>query len=72
MEEVLTAYKNSDQTFFLSVNIMDRYFKNTRRILLSTDVHLIGIVCMFIASKYEDVKMLHMKTIITKIGHNKF
>jgi hypothetical protein len=27
MVEVLTTFKTSDQTFFLAVNIMDRFFK---------------------------------------------
>jgi hypothetical protein len=38
----------------------------------AADLHLAGIVSMFIASKYEDVIPLLMKTILNKIGHNKF
>jgi hypothetical protein len=72
MVEVLTTFKNSDQTFFLAINLLDRYFKNTERVLTGSDLHLSGIVCMFIASKYEDVIPLLMRTIINKIGHNKF
>ena len=33
---------------------------------------MIGIVSMFIASKYEDVIPILMKTLLNKIGHNKF
>jgi hypothetical protein len=51
---------------------MDRYFKSTEKKLNSSELHLTGIVCMFIASKYEDVIPILMKTIINKIGHNKF
>lgn len=51
---------------------MDRYFKATDRQLSGSDLHVTGIVCMFIASKYEDVIPLLMRTIINKIGHNKF
>ena len=72
MSEVLTTFKASDQTFFLAVNIMDRFFKQTKRELKSSDLHLIGVVTMFIASKYEDVIPLLMRTVITKIGHDKF
>lgn len=72
MGEVLYTFKASDQTFFLAVNILDRYFKNTEKELRSSDLHLCGIVSMFIASKYEDVIPLLMKTILNKIGHNKF
>jgi hypothetical protein len=72
MVEVLTTFKTSDQTFFLAVNILDRYFKDTDRVLGGGDLHLSGIVCMFIASKYEDVIPLLMRTVINKIGHSKF
>jgi hypothetical protein len=72
MIEVLTTFKNSDQTFFLAINLLDRYFKNTNKPLPSTELHISGIVSMFIASKYEDVIPLLMRTVINKIGHNKF
>jgi len=72
MVEVLTTFKTSDQTFFLAVNILDRYFKETDKTLSGGDLHLSGIVGMFIASKYEDVIPLLMRTVINKIGHNKF
>lgn len=35
------------------------------------ELHLTGISCMFIASKYEDVYPLLMKTVFNKIGHKK-
>ena len=72
MVEVLTTFKCSDQTFFLAVNILDRYFKHSDKNLSSSDLHLSGIVTMFIASKYEDVIPILMRTVINKIGHNKF
>jgi hypothetical protein len=72
MVEVLTTFKNSDQTFFLAINLMDRYFKDSERVLQGSELHLTGIVSMFIASKYEDIMPLLMKTVINKIGHNKF
>jgi hypothetical protein len=34
---------------------MDRYFQAKQKELVNDDLHLIGIVSMFIASKYEDV-----------------
>ena len=51
---------------------MDRYFKSVEMSLPSSDLHLTGIVTMFIASKYEDVVPLMMRTVVNKIGHNKF
>jgi cyclin A len=38
----------------------------------SSDLHVTGIVSMFLASKYEDVIPILMRTLINKIGHNKF
>lgn len=72
MVEVLTTFKNSDQTFFIAISLMDRYFKNTTKQLPSSDLHLVGIVSMFTASKYEDIIPLMMRTVVNKIGHNKF
>lgn len=72
MLEVLTTFKNSDQTFFLAVGLMDRFYKQTEKTQASSDLHLTGVVSMFVASKYEDIVPLMMRTVINKIGHNKF
>ena len=81
MVEVLTAFKCSDQTFFIAVNIMDRYFNKQNELIeldgLSNqslelpELHITGIACMFMASKYEDIFPLLMKTVVKKIGHDK-
>lgn len=74
MVEVLTAFKCADQTFFLAVNLMDRYFSaltNENISLELHELHITGIVCMFMASKYEDIYPLLMKTVFNKIGHKK-
>ena len=72
MYEVLTAFNMHEQTFFLSVQLMDRYISATEKHLRLEDLHLIGITCMFVASKYEDITPLFMVTIVTRIGHNRF
>lgn len=72
MAEVLTTFKTSDQTFFLAVNLMDRFFKQTKDTINSKELHLIGITAMFLAAKYEDVVPILMRTAVNKIGHNKF
>jgi len=71
MIEVLTNFKCDDQTFFLSISILDRFFKgklDTREI---ADLHIIGVTSMFIASKYEDIYPLKMKVVYEKIAHKK-
>jgi hypothetical protein len=72
MVEVLGVFKSDDQTFFLTVHIMDYYIYKTNSIIKSDDIHILGIVCMYIASKFEDVIPLRMDTVINKIGHNQF
>jgi hypothetical protein len=72
MIEVLTVYKSEAETFFLAVGIMDSFIDETTLILKSEDVHLIGMVSMFIASKFEDVIPIRMNSMISKIGHDMF
>ena len=71
MVEVLSSFRCSDQTFFIAVNIMDRYFKSTKKGLHVTELHIAGVVSMFLASKYEDVVPLSIKTVYEKIAHKK-
>lgn len=72
MVEVLTTFKNSDQSFFIAIDLMDRYFKESLQTFSGSELHIAGIISMFVATKYEDVIPLLMKTVINKIGHNKF
>lgn len=55
MIEVLTNFKCDDQTFFLSVSLLDRFLKNVSSAQEIGDLHLMGVTSMFIASKYEDI-----------------
>ncbi len=71
MIEVLTNFKCDDQTFFLAISLMDRFFKQVKRDLQIQDLHTIGVTCMFIASKYEDIYPLKMKMVFEKIAHKK-
>ena len=71
MIEVLTNFKCDDQTFFLAVSLMDRYFKRCSEEKQVSELHLVGVTSMFLASKYEDIQPLKMKTVYEKIGHKK-
>lgn len=72
MVEVFYAYKCEPQTFFLAVDIMDRYIATTTKKVKDDDIHLLGVVCIFIASKMEDIAPLRMVHIVQTISHNKF
>jgi Cyclin, N-terminal domain len=71
MVEVLSVFNCSDRTLFLSVRLMDLFFKKENNTLGIEELHVIGVVCMMIASKYEDIKNLSMNTIYDKIGHQR-
>ena len=71
MVEVLTNFKCNDQTFFMSVNLMDRYLKEKKEKKLISELHLIGVTSMFLASKYEDILPLRMDMVHEKIAHGK-
>ncbi len=74
MTEVMSAFKCHDQTFFVAISLLDRYFdllRKENRSLELHELHIAGVTCMLIASKYEDVIPLNMKTVFEKIGHKK-
>ena len=71
MIEVLSNFKCDDQTFFLSISLMDRFFKNTNEALKIDDLHVIGVTAMFVASKFEDLHPLKMRVVHEKIAHGK-
>lgn len=50
---------------------MDRYLEETSEFLKLKDLHEIGIVCMFIASKYQEVDPLTLDLMIMKVAHGK-
>lgn len=71
MIEVLTNFRCEDQTFFMAVNLLDRYLKGQQSSQEVADLHLMGVTSMFIASKYEDIQPLKMKMVFEKIAHKK-
>ena len=72
MIEVLSSYKMSEESFFRSVKYMDKFFKNSQAKLQVSDLHLIGIVSMFTATKYEEIYPFKLSVIYDKICRKKF
>ena len=73
MIEVLTTYGCANETLFKAVKYMDMYLKEkSSKRLTGMDVHLLGIACMFTASKMEDLWPLTMALIHTSIAHKAF
>ena len=71
MIEVLCSYKCKDQCFFLATSYMDRYFANKKKVLLPGDLHKLGIGCMFVAAKYEEIYPFKLSLVYKKIAHKK-
>lgn len=55
MIEVLKIYKQKEQTIFKSIFIMDLFFIKCPEKIKNSQLHLIGTVCLMIASKNEEV-----------------
>ena len=72
MIEVLSIFEGSEETFFLSVNIMDLYLWKASSICKNENIHLIGVAAMFIASKFQEIYPISLKDFVERIGHNKF
>ncbi|CAK57925.1 unnamed protein product (macronuclear) [Paramecium tetraurelia] len=74
MVEVLSNYNEttSDITFFRSVSIMDHYLQKSIFKFSDSNLHLIGITSMFIATKLEDIYHIPLKDFVTRVSHNQY
>merc|ERR1712137_165185 len=64
---VLSAYNCKERTFFLTVNIIDRYLKSASKSYKSEDIHLIGVTAMYMAMKYEEIYPISLNKVVGKI-----
>lgn len=71
MIEVLSSFSCTTHTFFVAVDIMDRYFEKCSDVKLTKDIHLVGVTCMLIASKLEEIIPFKVKTVVQKMTHDK-
>ena len=72
MVEVFYLTKSDPYTFELAVHIMDRYIQMTKKILYDKDIHLIGLTCIYIASKMMDDEPIKLINISKNIGKSEF
>jgi hypothetical protein len=69
--EVFYAYKCDENTIYLTLMLMDGFIFKSKN-LNNSDLHLLGITCLYISSKFEDLYPLDMNTVKGRIAHNKF
>ena len=72
MVEVFYKTKSEPSTFELAVHLMDRYISRTKKMLYDNDIHLIGLTCIYIASKMMDIVPLKLNDISNNIGRGEF
>ena len=72
MCEITSAFGLSGKTFFVSVKVMDKYFQSQPVCIHSSLLHIIGMISVFIASKFEDIEALTLKAVFERIGYCKF
>lgn len=72
MVEVFSVFEYLQDTFFLAVYILDWFMAQTPRILEDKDIHLIGLVSMYVSSKHEEIWPLFVEHVRTWIGHGSF
>lgn len=73
MIQVFSRYESSQGTFELAVQIMDHYIaKEDETDLSKNTIHLIGLTCIYMASKLEDNIPLRLKHVVKNIGHESF
>jgi len=62
----------TDATLFLAIDLMDVVYQSYNYKLSQSDLHLITMAALFIASKYEEIKPIRLGCLLSQIGHGKF
>ncbi len=74
--QVLRVFGTSaPQTFFIAIDLIDRFYQKRKDNGITSnknDLHLTGMLSVFIASKMEDVRPIPLKALKEDAGHGKF
>ena len=68
---MLCSFNCTPNTYFVAIDIMDTYLQRTSRTLETKDIHLIGVTCMLLASKMEEIIPFKVSTVVEKMTHGK-
>ena len=72
MLEVFYSFKSNEETIFSAVKLMDKYIWKSKDKIQNEDIHLIGMVCIYLASKAYDITPIQLNSLITLVGHDIF
>lgn len=64
--------KQSDHTYFLAVEIIDKIIELYEFKLTGDDLHLTGIVSLFISSKNNEIQPIPIDILVKNVGQGKF
>ena len=70
--EVLKIFESSQETAFRAVYLMDLYLKNQKTPMQTKELHLLGGVCIFIASKLSETSNISMVQLVRDVGKFQF
>lgn len=70
--EVLSIFKQSPQTVFRALHLVDSYLRREQQPQTVTDLHLTGMACMLVASKLHEVVPIKLAQVVREIGKHKF
>jgi len=69
--QVKSKLKLYPETFEISINLLDRYMTTENNGICEENFYLLGLVCIFIASKYEEVQPVTLKDMLRLTSNNK-
>ena len=72
MIECLHVYSKGNESFFTSAYMFDNFLNRTDTIIEDDLIHLLGMCCIFLASKYADVMPMSLMEISKKIGYGEY
>lgn len=72
MLEVFYSFHCEQECFFLAVDIMDKFLEKVEEEQEPEDIHLLGVTCIFMASKFHEISPFSLSTVVTKMTHGKF
>lgn len=70
--EVLKIFEHGPETAFRAVLCLDLYLKHQKNSLTTKDLHLLGVVSIFIASKLSETRNISMLQLTRDIGKGQF
>ena len=72
MMEIYHVFHCKPETLFLSIHILDSYLQRSKRTIKDEEIHLLGIGCIMLSSKYQEIYAINMEALVSNIGHKSF